>query len=105
IERAAAALAAHAIERADLVIALTAPGLGWAAHAAPRTADATVLRVLNQCDRADADACPEATGADLAVSARDGRNLDMLVARVRDALVPPADLADPRPWRFDERLG
>ncbi|MFM9097968.1 MAG: GTPase [Phycisphaerales bacterium] len=105
IERAAAALAAHAIERADLVVALTAPGLGWAAHAAPRTADATVLRVLNQSDRADAVACPEATGADLAVSAGDGRNLDMLVARVRDALVPPADLADPRPWRFDERLG
>ncbi|MFM9144191.1 MAG: hypothetical protein ACKORL_02190, partial [Phycisphaerales bacterium] len=55
-----------AIERADLLVALTAPGLGWAAPAAPRTADATVLRVLNQCDRADAAACAEATGADLA---------------------------------------
>lgn len=105
IERAAAALAAHAIERADLVIALTAPGLGWAGNAAPGAPGGSALRVLNQCDRADAAACPEATDADLAVSAREGRNLDALVARVRDALVPPADLADPRPWRFDERLG
>ena len=105
IERAAAALAAHAVERADLVIALTAPGLGWAEHALPHVPDSTVIRVLNQCDRADAAACAEATGADLLVSARDGRGLDVLVARVRDALVPPADLADPRPWRFDDRLG
>lgn len=105
IERAAAELAAHAIERADLVVALTAPGLGWAGDAAPRASEAGVIRVLNQCDRADADACTEAASADLAVSAREGRNLDALVARVRDALVPPADLADLRPWRFDERLG
>ncbi|MBU3683010.1 MAG: GTP-binding protein [Phycisphaerales bacterium] len=105
IERAAAQLAAHAIERAELVIALTAPGLGWAGDAAPIAPEAGVIRVLNQCDRADADACAEAIDADLAVSAREGQQLDVLVARVRDALVPPADLADPRPWRFDERLG
>ncbi|MFM8818359.1 MAG: GTPase, partial [Phycisphaerales bacterium] len=58
IERAAAALAAHAIERADLVIALAAPGLGWAAHAARCAPDATVLHVLNQCDRAAAAFVP-----------------------------------------------
>ena len=105
IERAAAGLAAHAIARADLVIALTAPGLGWAGDAAARASGAAAIRVLNQCDRDDAASCTEATDADLAVSAREGRNLDALVARVRDALVPPADVADPRPWRFDERLG
>jgi tRNA modification GTPase len=105
IERAAAELAAHAIARADLVIALTAPGLGWAGDAAARASGAAAIRVLNQCDRDDAASCAEATDADLAVSAREGRNLDALVARVRDALVPPADVIDPRPWRFDERLG
>lgn len=111
IERAAAELAAHAVARADLVIVLTAPGLGWRlGDAAPRAATdaapaAAALRVLNQSDRADAAGCAESRGADLAVSAREGRNLDLLVARVRDALVPPEDLADPRPWRFDARLG
>jgi hypothetical protein len=34
------------------------------------------------------------------VSARTGAGLDALVARVRDLLVPPDDVADPRPWRF-----
>jgi hypothetical protein len=34
------------------------------------------------------------------VSARTGDGLEALVARVRDLLVPPGDLDDPRPWRF-----
>jgi tRNA modification GTPase len=103
IERAAAELAAHAVARADLVIVLTAPGLGWRAPGTP--IDAVHLRVLNQCDRADAAGCAEAADAALAVSAHTGDGLEPLVAQVRDALVPPEDLADPRPWRFHERLG
>ena len=103
IERAAAELAAHAVARADLVIVLTAPGLGWRAPGTP--IDAVHLRVLNQRDRADAAGCAEAADAALAVSARTGDGIEPLVARVRDALVPPEDLADPRPWRFHERLG
>lgn len=99
IEAAAAHLAARALAAADLVIALTAPGLGWGTlDGAP--AEATVLRVTNKCDAPSAAAAPEATGADLAISARTGEGVPALVTRVRDALVPPADRADPRPWRF-----
>jgi hypothetical protein len=61
--------------------------------------------VLNQRDQPDAGGCAEAADAALAISARTGDGLERLVAQVRDVLVPPADLADPRPWRFDERLG
>ena len=99
IEAAAAHLATRALAAADLVIALTAPGLGWGTlDGAP--AATTVLRVVNKCDAASAAAAPEATGADLAISARTGEGVPALVTRVRDALVPPADRADPRPWRF-----
>jgi len=42
----------------------------------------------------------QAASAELAVSARTGAGLDALVARVRDLLVPPEDVSDPRPWRF-----
>jgi tRNA modification GTPase len=103
IERAAADLASHAVAHADLVIVLAAPGLGWRAPGTP--IDAVHLRVLNQRDRSDAGGCAEAADAALAISARTGDGLERLVAQVRDVLVPPADLADPRPWRFDERLG
>jgi hypothetical protein len=58
------------------------------------------LRILNQSDRADASACAERADAALAVSARTGSGLPEFVARVRDALVPPTDVSDPRPWRF-----
>ena len=99
VERAAAALAGHALRRADLVVELTAPGLGWATlEGAP--AEAVRLRVLNQADRAEAAACPESARAALRMSARTGLGTAELVAMVRDALVPPADARDPRPWRF-----
>jgi tRNA modification GTPase len=124
VERAAAAIAERALAHADLVVELTAPGLGWHAlggagggeplePAGARGAQgaqgvqgganrpaAARLRVLNQCDRAEAGGCEEAARAELAVSARTGAGLDALVARVRDLLVPPGDVSDPRPWRF-----
>lgn len=40
--------------------------------------------------------------AEVAVSARTGEGLPELVGRIRDTLVPPAALADKRPWRFWE---
>ncbi len=98
VERAAAAIAERALAHADLVVELGAPGLGWRSLAG--AAGAARLRVLNQRDRAGAASCEEAASAELAVSARTGAGLDALVARVRDLLVPPEDVSDPRPWRF-----
>jgi tRNA modification GTPase len=98
VERAAAELAARALAHADLVVELTAPGLGWAAP--PRAPGTPALRVLNQCDRTGADSCDERTDAALAVSARTRAGLAQLVAAVHEALVPQADVLDPRPWRF-----
>jgi tRNA modification GTPase len=98
IERAAARLAERALAHADLVVELTAPGLGW--HAMAAAPGAERLRILNQSDRADASACAERADAALAVSARTGSGMQEFVARVRDALVPPTDVSDPRPWRF-----
>jgi tRNA modification GTPase len=98
IERAAARLAERALAHADLVVELTAPGLGW--HAMAAAPGAERLRVLNQSDRADASECAERAGAALSVSARTGSGMPEFVARVRDALVPPADVSSPLPWRF-----
>jgi tRNA modification GTPase len=98
VERAASELAARALAHADLVVELSAPGLGWAAP--PRAADAAVLRVLNQRDRPDAAGCGERPSAAVAVSARTRDGLAGLVDAMREALVPRADLVDPRPWRF-----
>jgi tRNA modification GTPase len=102
VERAAAAIAERALAHADLVVELTAPGLGWHVLGGARggSSGAVRLRVLNQRDRAEAAACAELASAELAVSARTGDGLEALVARVRDLLVPPGDLDDPRPWRF-----
>lgn len=102
IERAAAELAARALACADMVIELTAPGLGW--HAIAGAPTALRMRVLNQSDRSDAAACPERAGADLVISAHTGAAIDELVARVRDSLVPPTDIADPAPWQFMDGL-
>ncbi|MFO0962118.1 MAG: GTPase [Phycisphaerales bacterium] len=102
VERAAAALAARAIEHADLLLHLSAPGLGWDAPAAPERIPR--LRVLAQCDRAEAERCAERAQAALRVSALRGEGLPALAARVRDLLVPPQELADGAPWRFAEGL-
>jgi len=98
VERAAAELAARALAHADLVVELTAPGLGWAAP--PRTEGAVTIRALNQCDRPDAAACRERASAAVTVSARTREGLAALVEAMRESLVPRADVADPRPWRF-----
>ena len=98
VERAASELAARALAHADLVVELTAPGLGWAAP--PRAAGAAVIRALNQCDRPDAAGCGERASAAVAVSARTRDGLARLVEAMREELVPRADVADPRPWRF-----
>jgi tRNA modification GTPase len=93
IEQKAIALARALMEKAAMLIAMTD-----AAHDWPILTRKPDLRVASRVDlrrRADAelDICtPRAEGvADLA-------------AAVRDRLVPPADLAHPGPWRFDERL-
>jgi 50S ribosome-binding GTPase len=39
-------------------------------------------------------------GADHCVSAHTGEGLEILVDLIRSTLLPPAALADPRPWRF-----
>jgi tRNA modification GTPase len=98
VERAASELAARALAHADLVVELSAPGLGWAAP--PRAAGAAVIRALNQRDRPDAAGCGERASAAVAVSARTRNGLAGLVDAMREALVPRADLVDPRPWRF-----
>lgn len=98
VERAASELAARALAHADLVIALTAPGLGTAVP--PHADGVAVLRVLNQCDRPDARACVERAAATVHVSARNRDGLAELVDAMREALVPRADVVDPRPWRF-----
>lgn len=98
VERAAARLAERALAAADLVVEMTAPGLGWAALAVPHGAGR--IRVLNQCDRPEAAACVERADTAHAIGARDGIGLDALATALREALVPRADLHDPRPWHF-----
>lgn len=102
IERAAAQLALRALRSADLVIHLTAPGMGW--HALDANTAAAPLRVMNKCDTAAAARCDEARNAALHISAATGAGIETLVARVRDALVPPADIASAHPWRFADGL-
>jgi hypothetical protein len=52
------------------------------------------------CVALRADLGPPPVGADLRVSVRDNSGLDVLVAAIKDRLIPPALLADPRAWRF-----
>ncbi len=93
IERRAVETAGRLMERADLLIALTDAEHDW--PQLPRDAD---LRVASRSDlgrRGDAD---------LQIAALHGEGLEALVKRVRDMLVPPADLVHPGPWLFDARL-
>lgn len=93
VERAAQALAAGLMRRADLVIAMTD-----AAHDWPDLPRAPGLRVAGKAD------LEPRRDADVAVSASEGTGLSDLVAAVRRRLVPDADLEHPGPWLFDERL-
>jgi tRNA modification GTPase len=93
IEADAIDLAAHLLERADLLIALADAAHDW--PELPRPPD---LRVAARCDMAPRD------DGDAQVSAITGTGLEDLVAMVRDRLVRPEEIAHPGPWLFDPRL-
>ncbi|MEM8781851.1 MAG: GTPase [Planctomycetota bacterium] len=98
IERAAIAAARHAIERADVLIALRSPEHDWPeASALPREPD---LAVMNKADTLDATSSPDA----LAISARDRFGLDRLADAVLATLGLRDAAADDRPWAFCDRL-
>ncbi|MHC5113831.1 MAG: GTPase [Planctomycetota bacterium] len=93
IEQQAVALALSLMESADLLVAITDTGHDW--PELPREPD---LRVASRCDLGARD------DADVRVCAPEGEGIADLVRRMRDTLVPPADLEHPGPWRFDRRL-
>ncbi len=118
IESKAIDLAQQLIERADLLIAMKDHEHDW--PALPRPPD---LRILNKIDLLSSPSGRGAGGdgnspaspavlrssdphpaADLRISATHGTGISDLVTAVRDCLVPPADLAHPGPWLFDDRL-
>jgi hypothetical protein len=76
-----------------MLIAMTDAAHDW--PILPREADLHVASRVDLGRRSDGD---------LAVCAPRGEGVAELAAAVRDELVPPSDLADPRPWRFDGRL-
>lgn len=80
------------IESADLVLAIGDGASPDPRSVTPRPADLVVA--------ARSDLGSPGWRHDLAVSARHGSGLERLVARVRDALVPPEDRESPDPWRF-----
>jgi tRNA modification GTPase len=89
VEREAMALASNLAERADLTL--------WCGDQdrAPNAASGEALAVAL---KADLGPCP--WPSDFVACAHNGQGLAQLVEAVRDRLVPPASLADPRPWRF-----
>lgn len=93
IEQQAIALARRLMNQADLLIAITDAGHDW--PDLPRRPDLFVGAKTDLATRADAA---------INVSAITGDGIAGLVTTVRDVLVPPADLAHPGPWRFDDRL-
>jgi len=99
IERAAMELGEKLLRDADFVIAIAAPGVPWLAF--DRAPD---LRVYAKVDDAAAKLDPLRVQADVCVSARSGEGIDRLREAIRDALVPPADRANERPWIFDASL-
>jgi hypothetical protein len=125
-EAHAARLAQHLLAHADLVVQLSAPGLGWHALPGARSrlredghadseshADsgshpddaAPCIRVLNKCDAPEFAVCAERACSPIAVSALRGDGLADLVHRVRTILVPDSAMNDPSPWCFHEALG
>ncbi len=131
IEQRAIAIATKLLAHADLIIAMSAPGIEW--PALPRPAD---LHVINKCDliaapslegvsplpatkHAEAasdesarktrvpaanDSISSNPAAPIPISARTGKNLAHLAAAIRESFVPQADIDHPGPWLFDERL-
>jgi hypothetical protein len=98
----AIALAASLLRSADLILScgdITAPPLP-PAQLPPLPHDPPILTIATRADRGTPP-WPH----HLAISALTGHNLPLLVSTVRDHLVPPALLADPRPWRFPQPTG
>lgn len=111
IERCAIDLARALMVRADLLIAMAAPGEPW-----PRLPRDPELWVMNKCDldgngSIAAAPCPVDSSSfgrqqdrPLRISATRGDNLSALVETVRARLVPAVDLTHSGPWLFDGRL-
>ena len=95
----AIAIARTAVASADLVLLCGDPSTPPVSPPGDSSAAQTVLRV---CLRGDLggpewDSLPP---PDTIVSVREDSGFPHLVRTIRDTLVPPAAIADPRPWRF-----
>ena len=93
IEEQAVELARRLVTQADLLIAAADSEHRW--PDLPRTPD---LRIGTKSDLAPRE------DADIVISAATGRGMPTLVQSIRDAIVPPEDLASRRPWRFHPTL-
>lgn len=89
LSRQAQLAAQHVVAAADLVLSC-----GDAASGFLRDAPPGALAIGLRADLGSTAA------AALWLSATRGTGLEATVAAIRDRLVPPAALADPRPWRF-----
>ncbi|MGA0873288.1 MAG: GTPase, partial [Phycisphaerales bacterium] len=97
IDAAAIDVASRMLDRADLVVLLASPDQAWASTRQP---DGTpTLRVMSKSDLPQAATSPRSREADCIISATTGHGVADLVCAVRDALVPPGDLAHPGPWQ------
>ena len=93
VEQEAVHLARRLVEEADLLLALADAGSDWpTSHRDPD------LRIGTKAD------IGERADADLSISALDGSGVAALVTTVRDAMIPPLDMTDDRPWRFTPDL-
>lgn len=103
LEREAAHTAQAILDAADLVVHLTAPGLGWAAlpH---RTAPDRVMRVLNKGDTPEARTCAERAHAGCVIAARTGDGVPDLARHVRGRVLPDRALQHEGPWWFHAAL-
>ena len=118
IESMAIDVARQLIERADLLIAMKDHEHDW--PTLPRPSDLSILNKIDllpspsgrvaggegssPASRAALGPSDPRPAADLRISALRGTGISDLVTAIRDRLVPPADLAHPGPWLFDERL-
>jgi len=101
IEQRSIHIANELFARADLVIAMTAPGTGMRWPVLPRPAD---IHVLNKIDIEKVGVVAQSDPPAIKISALTGANISELATAIREALVPQVDLEDPGPWLFDERL-
>lgn len=92
LDRAAQNIAMEVAASADLLLLCADP---TSTFLAPLPNAPATLHVLLRSDLG-----PTIPGAAVAVSVRNNTGVDLLVAAIRDALVPPRLLADPRAWTF-----